>query len=397
MFDRTNRTLICSVVFLDIVEYSRQPVSEQMLLKERFNALLHDAMQDIAVNDRIMLDTGDGAAISFLGDPEDVLFVVMNLRDTCKEMATSGQPLGLRIGINLGPVKLVKDINGRPNLIGDGINVAQRIMGFAEPGQVMVSRSFFEVVSCLSDEYARLFNYEGPRTDKHVREHEVYAVGYSEQVPHVPSGRRRNGRHVLPQAGSRQDRRASLARRAAVAGGAVALLGAGWLGFAHWGAGSTSGNTSAISAFKTIDAPGALPALAAGQAPPQPPSGIPLNNTPPLKLPVATAAPVAAPATNTLAPAPMPNVPLALAAKPTAGGPPVAASVAPAVHSENSSTKAPPPAKEHASSHTAKAKPSTPPKPSTHTPIPTEAPQADKPKPCPTLECWPGGRPKHDR
>jgi hypothetical protein len=29
----------------------------------------------------------------------------------------------------------------------------------------------------LSDEYAPLFSYEGSRTDKHVREHEVYAVG----------------------------------------------------------------------------------------------------------------------------------------------------------------------------------------------------------------------------
>jgi len=32
-------------------------------------------------------------------------------------------------------------------------------------------------VSCLSRDYASLFNYEGARTDKHVRAHEVYAVG----------------------------------------------------------------------------------------------------------------------------------------------------------------------------------------------------------------------------
>jgi hypothetical protein len=41
----------------------------------------------------------------------------------------------------------------------------------------MVSRSYYEVVSRLSQEYTRLFNYAGARTDKHVREHEVYAVG----------------------------------------------------------------------------------------------------------------------------------------------------------------------------------------------------------------------------
>jgi hypothetical protein len=84
------------------------------------------------------------------------------------------------MGINLGPVKLVKDINGHPNIIGDGINVAQRIMSFARPGQIVVSRSYYDVVSNLAGEYAKLFHYEGSRTDKHVREHEIYVVGHHE-------------------------------------------------------------------------------------------------------------------------------------------------------------------------------------------------------------------------
>jgi hypothetical protein len=51
------------------------------------------------------------------------------------------------------------------------------VMSFARPGQVLVSRSYYEVVSRLSDESSKLFSYEGSRTDKHIREHEVYAVG----------------------------------------------------------------------------------------------------------------------------------------------------------------------------------------------------------------------------
>jgi len=78
--------------------------------------------------------------------------------------------------VNLGPVRLVKDLNGQMNIIGDGINVAQRVMSFARPGQLLVSRSFYEVVSCLSRDYLNLFRHEGSRTDKHVREHEVYSV-----------------------------------------------------------------------------------------------------------------------------------------------------------------------------------------------------------------------------
>ncbi len=175
---RSNRTFICSVVFLDIVEYTKKPVAEQIQQKERLNALLAEALQDVAANDRIILDTGDGAAISFVGDPEDALFVCLALRDEVS-VPQAGAALKMRIGINLGPVKLIRDLNGQPNIIGDGINVAQRVMSFADPNQVLVSRSYYEVVSCMSEAYGRLFRYEGSRTDKHVREHEVYAVGES--------------------------------------------------------------------------------------------------------------------------------------------------------------------------------------------------------------------------
>ena len=186
MLDTANRTFICSVVFIDLVGYSKKPVTEQIRLKTSLTSNLSEAIKDIPVNDRIILDTGDGAAISFLGDPEDALFVTLSLREammregmTSTSVEASGDD-SVRMGINLGPVKLVKDINGHPNIIGDGINVAQRIMSFARPGQIVVSRSYYDVVSNLASEYAKLFSYEGSRTDKHVREHEIYVVGHNE-------------------------------------------------------------------------------------------------------------------------------------------------------------------------------------------------------------------------
>lgn len=179
-----NRTFVCSVAFIDIVEYSKKSVAEQMRAKEQFNLMLAQALTDVPTKDRIILDTGDGAAISFLGDPEDGLFLGLTLRDTLAERGD--ESLRLRTGINLGPVRLVKDINGQPNIIGDGINVAQRVMSFAEINQVLASRSYYEVVSALSPDYAHLFNFEGARTDKHVREHEVYALGKAPAPPRLP-------------------------------------------------------------------------------------------------------------------------------------------------------------------------------------------------------------------
>ena len=167
--ESSSRTLVCSVLFLDIVEYSKKPVAEQLELKQAFNRALATALEQVPQRDRIILDTGDGAAVTFMGDPEDALFSALAVRNMAAEVP-------VRLGVNLGPVRLVKDLNGQMNIIGDGINVAQRVMSFADPGQLLVSRSFYEVVSCLSRDYMNLFRHEGSRTDKHVREHEVYSV-----------------------------------------------------------------------------------------------------------------------------------------------------------------------------------------------------------------------------
>ena len=195
MLEGASRTFICSVLFLDIVEYSRKPVAEQIRLKDRFNALIASAIREIPAADRIILDTGDGVAINFLGDPEDALFVAMSLREAFAPHPDEPPDVPARIGINLGPVRLVRDLNGQPNIIGDGINVAQRVMAFASAGQILVSRSYFEIISHISEGYTKLFRYEGSRTDKHVREHEIYSVGYStaEAALKSPAERARRG------------------------------------------------------------------------------------------------------------------------------------------------------------------------------------------------------------
>ena len=188
MEERSNKTIICSVLFLDIVEYSKKSVAGQISLKDRFNSYLSDAIRDVPVSDRIILDTGDGAAVNFLGDVESALTAALRLRDSLLGEDPDADPkLLVRIGINLGPVRLVRDINGQPNIVGDGINVAQRVMAFAEAGQILVSRSYYDAVSRLSPEYTGMFHYQGSRTDKHVREHEVYAIGYAAEQAEAPA------------------------------------------------------------------------------------------------------------------------------------------------------------------------------------------------------------------
>jgi hypothetical protein len=184
-------------VFIDIVDYSKIAVSEQILIRERFKSLLTLSLKGIDPQLRLVLDTGNGAAVSFLGNAQDALMVSIRMRDYLK--AANGAPViepnpddldrtislfnyALRIGVNLGPVKLQQDNHGHPQIVGDGINVAQRITSFAEADQIVVSQSYFDAVSVVSAEYTKLLSYEGSRTDKNVRDHEIYAVRESNPI-----------------------------------------------------------------------------------------------------------------------------------------------------------------------------------------------------------------------
>ena len=189
--EKMDRTWLCSVLFMDIVNYSSQSVDVQMKWKARFNGYLTEAIRDVPESERVILDTGDGAAVCFLGAPEAAMFAALHLWQCfVKDEREQQQGLRVRTGVNLGPVKLVKDINGSLNAIGDGMNVGQRIMSFAPENQILVSQSYFQVVSCLSDDYKALFKLKGVETDKHVREHTVYSLlppGSAEREAEAPS------------------------------------------------------------------------------------------------------------------------------------------------------------------------------------------------------------------
>jgi class 3 adenylate cyclase len=219
---KLDRTWLCSIVFSDIVNYSSQSVELQMKWKRYFNDILAEALRSVPPDDRIVLDTGDGAAICFVGEPEVALLSTLSMRSAFVDQAVKDDASPrIRLGINLGPVKIVRDINGSLNALGDGINVAQRVMSFAAPNQVLVSQSFFEVVSRLSDDYKPLFRYDSVRKDKHVREHVVY-----ELAPASPGTSSAATQTAVEESSTKTPANTVLAQRRALLllGGLVALL-----------------------------------------------------------------------------------------------------------------------------------------------------------------------------
>ncbi|HAH06743.1 MAG TPA: hypothetical protein DCM05_09505, partial [Elusimicrobia bacterium] len=151
--------------------------NKQIKIKKLFNQLVSDCLAKLGDDERIILDTGDGAAIGFLQHPEDALQVAREFREVVTGHQHKDYPeLEVRTGIHLGPVSIVKDMNGQSNMVGDGINDAQRIMSFAGIDQIYISRPYYDFISRLSEEYADLFQYRGQQQDKHGREHAVYEL-----------------------------------------------------------------------------------------------------------------------------------------------------------------------------------------------------------------------------
>ena len=172
-----DRTWLATVLFMDIVEYSMIPVNQQLQVKLHFQQLVAHETRSLEDSDTLRLDTGDGMAICYLGDPERMYPIGRRLRDEFSDLASHAPyEYQVRLGLNLGPVKIIEDLNHERNCIGAGINDAQRVMAFAAPNQLLVSKSYFEMVSKMSRDYGQQLRHLGLRADKHDQQHDIYEL-----------------------------------------------------------------------------------------------------------------------------------------------------------------------------------------------------------------------------
>ncbi len=179
-----NRALVASFLFTDIVGYSKGTASEQYAAKAALSEILRRNLAAVSKDDYRIKDTGDGALISFLVNPEHALYMALAIaHDFGHPANASGLPSSrVRTGLHIGAVKEAIDLEARPNFVGDGINAAQRVMDLAAPGQVTASRAYVEAVSWLDASYGALFQHLGESNDKHGRAHDLYAVTPSDAV-----------------------------------------------------------------------------------------------------------------------------------------------------------------------------------------------------------------------
>jgi TolB-like protein len=145
-----NRKL-AAILSADVVGFSRLAASDEDRTLARLRALRSDLIDPtIAVhNGRVVKRTGDGVLVEFRSvvDAVRCAVEVQNAMVERNAGLRADRRIEFRIGIHLGDV--VEESDG--DLMGDGVNIAARLEGLAEPGAICLSEDAFRQVRSRLD------------------------------------------------------------------------------------------------------------------------------------------------------------------------------------------------------------------------------------------------------
>ena len=181
-----NRKL-AAILAADVVGFSRLTGADEDRTLARVRALRSDLIDPtISVHKgRVVKRTGDGAIVEFRS-VVDAVRCAIEIQNAMIER-NAGVPedrrIEFRIGIHLGDV--VEEADG--DLMGDGVNIAARLEGVAQPGAICLSEDAYRQVKARLD---LAVSDLGPTRLKNIAEP---VRAYSVQVGHPPSRRRRKG------------------------------------------------------------------------------------------------------------------------------------------------------------------------------------------------------------
>lgn len=143
-----------TIIFSDIVGFSKLSTSIQKAL---VNSLTNEVMYEIReylsenltlIPHAIALPTGDGVALVLVHNEPDVwttqileqlLIRLVNWQSKNAKLKNRNEIVRLRIGMHHGSIDFFTDINGKTNVCGNTINMAQRVMDAANDSQILLS------------------------------------------------------------------------------------------------------------------------------------------------------------------------------------------------------------------------------------------------------------------
>jgi class 3 adenylate cyclase/TolB-like protein len=139
MAPRVERRL-AAILAADVVGYSRLVGADEAGTIARLKALRQELIepQIAEYHGRMVKLMGDGALIEFASAVDAVECAVAIQNGVAERQSTEPEDrrIQFRIGINLGDI-IVED----GDILGDGVNVATRLEGLAEPGGICVARN----------------------------------------------------------------------------------------------------------------------------------------------------------------------------------------------------------------------------------------------------------------
>jgi TolB-like protein/class 3 adenylate cyclase/Flp pilus assembly protein TadD len=129
---------LAAIVATDVVGYSRLMAADEAGTHTRLKALRKDFLEPTTAehHGRVVKLMGDGALIEFASVVDAVQCAVEIQRGVAERNAgvSEDQRIQFRIGVNLGDVIIEGD-----DIYGDGVNIAARLEGLAEPGGIVIS------------------------------------------------------------------------------------------------------------------------------------------------------------------------------------------------------------------------------------------------------------------
>jgi adenylate cyclase len=142
---------LAAILAADVVGYSRLTGADEDRTLARLRALRSDLIDPtIAVHKgRVVKRTGDGALVEFRS-VVDAVRCAIEVQNGMVERNAGLPPerrIEFRIGIHLGDV--VEESDG--DLMGDGVNIAARLEGIAQPGAICLSEDAYRQVKARLD------------------------------------------------------------------------------------------------------------------------------------------------------------------------------------------------------------------------------------------------------
>jgi len=144
------KTARVKYLFMDIVGYTKgRSTDAQSEIIRYQNSIVCEALEAERIKPahRILIPTGDGMCIALIkgSQPLDILVrLALAILDRIAKHNSiapdKAHQFEVRIGLNENEDNLVIDINGRPNVAGAGINMAQRVMSKGDAGHVLNGR-----------------------------------------------------------------------------------------------------------------------------------------------------------------------------------------------------------------------------------------------------------------